>query len=448
MSYFGNSPISASYLTDYFSGNNTTVAFTLSRAPVSASSVIITISGVKQAASTYGVSGTTLTFSGAPPTGTNNIEVLHLGVQPDTVVQPSYRTITEFTATAGQTSFSPASYTAGYIDVYRNGVKLGTADFTATNGTTVVLAVGALVGDLVTTESFYISSVLNAIPATAGAVNSSYIASGAVTLTTQVTGTLPVANGGTGTILGGTNKIQPITASAASSALTITLSPTVLDFRSATIGDGTVTTVSNSTSISVVVPSTATLGTVSAVQSRLVVLAINNAGTMELAVTNISGGSALDETGVISTTLIAAASNSATLYYSTTARTSVAYRVVGYIQSTQATAGTWATAPSTIQGYGGQAVAAMSSLGYGQTWQNVTGSRVAGTTYYNTTGKPIVLVMLSLNTGNLHIYVNGVLVCNSYSNTTNSASNLTVIVPTGASYSQTDAGFQVWSELR
>ena len=171
-------------------------------------------------------------------------------------------------------------------------------------------------------------------------VDGSLISSGAITLTTQVTGTLAVANGGTGSILGGTDKIQPITASAASSALTITLSPTVLDFRSATIGSGTVTTVSNSTSISVVVPSTATLGTVNAVQNRLVVLAINNAGTMELAVTNISGGSDLSETGVISTTLIAAASNSATLYYSTTARTSVAYRVVGYVESTQATAGT------------------------------------------------------------------------------------------------------------
>jgi hypothetical protein len=153
-----------------------------------------------------------------------------------------------------------------------------------------------------------------------------------------------------------TSKIQPITASVASNALTITLSPTVLDFRSATIGSGAIATVSNASSISVVVPSTATLGAVSAVQSRLVVLAINNAGTMELAVTNISGGSALDETGIISTTLIAAASNSATLYYSTTARTSVAYRVVGYVESTQATAGTWATAPSTIQGEGGLVV--------------------------------------------------------------------------------------------
>jgi hypothetical protein len=175
--YFGNNPLSASYLTDYFSGNNTTVAFTLSRAPVSASSVIITISGVKQAASTYGVSGTTLTFSAAPPTGTNNIEVLHLGVQPDTVVQPSYRTITEFTATAGQTTFSPASYTVGYIDVYRNGVKLGSADFTATNGTSVVLANACALGDYVRFEGFLITSFNNAITNTAGAVGDSLIAS-------------------------------------------------------------------------------------------------------------------------------------------------------------------------------------------------------------------------------------------------------------------------------
>jgi hypothetical protein len=40
---------------------------------------------------------------------------------------------------------------------------LGTADFTATTGTTVVLASGATTGDLIRTESFYVSSVLNAI---------------------------------------------------------------------------------------------------------------------------------------------------------------------------------------------------------------------------------------------------------------------------------------------
>ena len=54
-----------------------------------------------------------------------------------------------YTATAGQTTFA-ATYDAGYVDVYLNGVKLiaGT-DFTATNGTSVVLATGAAVNDTV-----------------------------------------------------------------------------------------------------------------------------------------------------------------------------------------------------------------------------------------------------------------------------------------------------------
>ena len=54
-----------------------------------------------------------------------------------------------YTATGGQTSFA-ATYDAGYVDVYLNGVKLidGT-DFTATNGTSVVLASGAAANDTV-----------------------------------------------------------------------------------------------------------------------------------------------------------------------------------------------------------------------------------------------------------------------------------------------------------
>jgi hypothetical protein len=58
---------------------------------------------------------------------------------------------------------------------------LGTADFTASSGTTVVLANGATAGDLIRTESFFVSSVLNAIPAVANAVTETYINTGAVT---------------------------------------------------------------------------------------------------------------------------------------------------------------------------------------------------------------------------------------------------------------------------
>ena len=59
-----------------------------------------------------------------------------------------------FVATAGQTDFS-VTYSAGFIDVYLNGIKLiAGSDFTATNGTTVVLTVGATVGDTVDTVAY------------------------------------------------------------------------------------------------------------------------------------------------------------------------------------------------------------------------------------------------------------------------------------------------------
>jgi hypothetical protein len=53
-----------------------------------------------------------------------------------------------FTATAGQTSFPTSGYTPSYLDVYLNGVHLvnGT-DFTASNGSDVVLTSGAAAGD-------------------------------------------------------------------------------------------------------------------------------------------------------------------------------------------------------------------------------------------------------------------------------------------------------------
>jgi hypothetical protein len=153
----------------------------MSVAPANTTSIIVAVSGVLQDPSTYSVSGTTLTFSAAPPSGTGNISVRFLGIPASGVTSTAYRTQTEFTATAGQTTFSVPSYTVGYIDVYRNGALLGSADFTATNGTTVVLANPASSGDLVETVSFYVSSVLNAIPAVANAVTTSYINDGAVT---------------------------------------------------------------------------------------------------------------------------------------------------------------------------------------------------------------------------------------------------------------------------
>lgn len=68
----------------------------------------------------------------------------------------SQRVVTSFTATSGQTTFTPqGGYTLGYVDVYLNGVKLVLGDdYTASNGTTVVLVSGASVGDSVEVVAF------------------------------------------------------------------------------------------------------------------------------------------------------------------------------------------------------------------------------------------------------------------------------------------------------
>ena len=155
----------------------------MSVAPATSSSILVVITGVTQAPSVYSVVGTTLTFSTAPPSGTANISVRYLGIPASGVTTTAYRTLTEFTATASQTTFTPPSYTVGFIAVYQNGVMLGSTDYTATNGTTVVLAVGALVNDLISTESFYVSSVLNALPVTGGTISGNLVVTGDVNLT-------------------------------------------------------------------------------------------------------------------------------------------------------------------------------------------------------------------------------------------------------------------------
>ena len=181
MAYIGNQPFTTAFLTDQFSGTGSQTAFTLSAAPANTNSLLVAVTGVLQDPSTYSVNGTTLTFSAAPPSGTANISVRFLGIPASGVTTTAYRTLTEFTATAGQTTFTPPSYTVGFLNVYRNGVLLGTADYTASNGTTVVLVNPASAGDLVVTESFYVSSVLNAIPGTAGSVGTAYLVDGSVT---------------------------------------------------------------------------------------------------------------------------------------------------------------------------------------------------------------------------------------------------------------------------
>ena len=69
-------------------------------------------------------------------------------------VPQATQTRDNFTATASQTTFATSGYTPGYLDVYLNGVHLDPSDYTATNGTDVVLATGATAGDVLSVVAF------------------------------------------------------------------------------------------------------------------------------------------------------------------------------------------------------------------------------------------------------------------------------------------------------
>jgi len=80
MSYIGSTPTTQSFIagTDYFNGDGTTVNFTLSRSVNSVNDIEVIVNNVEQIPSGYSVSGTTLTFSVAPSSGTSNVYVRYL----------------------------------------------------------------------------------------------------------------------------------------------------------------------------------------------------------------------------------------------------------------------------------------------------------------------------------------------------------------------------------
>ena len=94
----------------------------------------------------------TLSFGGAG-TGLNGQYLRSTGSGLAWASFPTMRTTSTITASAGQTTFS-FTYNVGFLDVFINGTKLTDSEFTATNGSSVVLAVGCFVGDIVDLVSY------------------------------------------------------------------------------------------------------------------------------------------------------------------------------------------------------------------------------------------------------------------------------------------------------
>lgn len=92
------------------------------------------------------------------------------------------------------------------------------------------------------------------------------------------------------------------------------------------------------------ISSGATLGHVAGVARYIYVYVVDNAGTLEVAVSSkyYDGGS------IVSTTAMSNAADVNDTIYSTTARTNVAIRCIGRIKSSQTVAGTWDSAPTEV----------------------------------------------------------------------------------------------------
>ena len=110
--YLGRSTVAmvsaqASPHIDEFNGNGSTTAFTLTQVPSAsnASNFIVFVDNVYQrygSSYAFTVNGTTLTFTSAPPSGTNNIQVIQLSQQ------NTLNTVADGAITQAKLSFDPA----------------------------------------------------------------------------------------------------------------------------------------------------------------------------------------------------------------------------------------------------------------------------------------------------------------------------------------------------
>tara|TARA_B110000483_G_scaffold239372_1_gene317718 strand:- start:7 stop:1770 length:1764 start_codon:yes stop_codon:yes gene_type:complete len=118
---------STDFKLNQFSGDGSTVAFTLSAAPASENDTSVYINGVYQSKSNYAIAGTTITFSTAPP-ATTSVEVMAASSVVVSVAIPDDGTVT--TAKIADGSVTAAKLAAGAGGAY-NEFAIKTTNYTA-----------------------------------------------------------------------------------------------------------------------------------------------------------------------------------------------------------------------------------------------------------------------------------------------------------------------------
>lgn len=156
-------------LSGSFNGSTQTFAITsngVSLTPANAQQLRIVLGGVVQSPGVdYTVNTSNITFTTAPATG-----LTFSGVSQGPAVPVTYandgniyiRNTYTGAGTTGPFAFSQG-YTVGYLDVYRNGVRLSSGtDFVGTSGTNFFLTDAAAVSDEIEAIGYTITSIINA----------------------------------------------------------------------------------------------------------------------------------------------------------------------------------------------------------------------------------------------------------------------------------------------
>jgi hypothetical protein len=102
-------------LVEHQNGDASTVAFSLTRTPPNQASILVFVDGVFQRGSgnAYTLSGSTITFTGAPPTGTNNVTIHYVATQNNSVPTVADATITNAKLSL---DYTDATYRAPTVD--------------------------------------------------------------------------------------------------------------------------------------------------------------------------------------------------------------------------------------------------------------------------------------------------------------------------------------------
>jgi hypothetical protein len=175
MAFIGNTNTTQAFTPaiDYFSGTGSATTFTLSRPVASVAQVQVTIDNVAQnPSSAYTVSGSTITFTSAPLSGTNNIYVYY--TSPITqVIAPGQGTVT---------ATSMASSTGTGAGVFQTSPTITTptiSTITSATATALTLQSAGTTGVIISTAGYVTTPLQPAFYATqtGGAASGAFAAS-------------------------------------------------------------------------------------------------------------------------------------------------------------------------------------------------------------------------------------------------------------------------------